>query len=70
MALDEVRLLVPRQPPSVRDFVAFEQHIEGMVMTEGPGATIPEAWYQAPAFYFSNPNAMFVHRGRARGRPR
>jgi 2-keto-4-pentenoate hydratase/2-oxohepta-3-ene-1,7-dioic acid hydratase in catechol pathway len=30
-----------------------------MVMTEGPGATIGPEWYQAPAFYFSNPNALF-----------
>ena len=29
-------------------------------MTEGPGAKVPDAWYQAPAFYFSNPNAMFA----------
>jgi 2-keto-4-pentenoate hydratase/2-oxohepta-3-ene-1,7-dioic acid hydratase in catechol pathway len=54
-----VRLRPPLHPPSVRDFVAFEQHIEGMVKTEGPGATVPDAWYQAPAFYFSNPNALF-----------
>ncbi len=60
VALDAVRLRPPIRPPAVRDFVAFEQHIEGMVMTEGPGATVPEAWYQAPAFYFSNPNALFA----------
>jgi 2-keto-4-pentenoate hydratase/2-oxohepta-3-ene-1,7-dioic acid hydratase in catechol pathway len=57
--LDGVRLRSPIHPPSVRDFVAFEQHIEGMVMTEGPGATVPAEWYQAPAWYFSNPNALF-----------
>ncbi|MFT3864990.1 MAG: fumarylacetoacetate hydrolase family protein [Solirubrobacterales bacterium] len=60
VALAEARLLAPLHPPAVRDFVAFEQHIEGMVMTEGPGATVPEEWYQAPAFYFSNPNAIFA----------
>lgn len=58
--LDAVRLRPPLQPRAVRDFVAFEQHIEGMVMTEGPGAKVPDAWYQAPAFYFSNPNALFA----------
>jgi 2-keto-4-pentenoate hydratase/2-oxohepta-3-ene-1,7-dioic acid hydratase in catechol pathway len=58
--LDSVRLLPPLHPPSVRDFVSFEQHIEGMVMTEGPGATVPDAWYEAPAWYFSNPNALFA----------
>jgi 2-keto-4-pentenoate hydratase/2-oxohepta-3-ene-1,7-dioic acid hydratase in catechol pathway len=58
--LDSVKLLPPLHPPSVRDFVAFEQHIEGMVMTEGPGAAVPDAWYEAPAWYFSNPNALFA----------
>ncbi len=53
-----VRLLVPLQPPSVRDFVSFEQHIEGMVM--GDGIPFPEAWYGAPAFYFSNPNSLYA----------
>lgn len=60
VTLDEVRLRAPLHPPVVRDFVAFEQHVEGMVMTESPDAKVPEAWYQAPAFYFSNPNALFA----------
>jgi 2-keto-4-pentenoate hydratase/2-oxohepta-3-ene-1,7-dioic acid hydratase in catechol pathway len=60
VALADVRLRVPLKPPAVRDFVGFEQHIEGMVMTEGPGAKVPPEWYQAPAFYFSNPNALFA----------
>ena len=60
MPLAEAKLLAPLRPPAVRDFVAFEQHIEGMVMTEGPGASVPDEWYQAPAFYFSNPNAIFA----------
>jgi len=57
--LDGVRLRSPLHPPSVRDFVAFEQHVEGMIMTEGPGAQFPQDWYRAPAWYFSNPNALF-----------
>jgi 2-keto-4-pentenoate hydratase/2-oxohepta-3-ene-1,7-dioic acid hydratase in catechol pathway len=56
--LSGVRLLVPLQPPSVRDFVSFEQHIQGMIM--GDGIPFPEAWYGAPAFYFSNPNSLFA----------
>ncbi|HEX3615324.1 MAG TPA: fumarylacetoacetate hydrolase family protein [Solirubrobacteraceae bacterium] len=56
--LSEVRLLVPLQPPSVRDFVSFEQHIQGMIM--GDGIPFPEAWYGAPAFYFSNPNSVYA----------
>jgi len=57
--LEGVRLRSPLHPPSVRDFVAFEQHIEGMVMTEGPGASVAAEWWSVPAFYFSNPNALF-----------
>jgi 2-keto-4-pentenoate hydratase/2-oxohepta-3-ene-1,7-dioic acid hydratase in catechol pathway len=57
--LDGVRLRSPLHPPSVRDFVAFEQHVEGMVMTEGPGASVAAEWWSVPAFYFSNPNALF-----------
>ncbi|GLZ45138.1 hydroxylase [Actinomycetospora sp. NBRC 106375] len=53
VALDAVRLLAPLQPPTVRDFVAFEEHVEGMRGGNG----IPEAWYDAPTFYFSNPYA-------------
>jgi 2-keto-4-pentenoate hydratase/2-oxohepta-3-ene-1,7-dioic acid hydratase in catechol pathway len=60
VALADVRLLVPVQPPSVRDFVSFERHIEGMVM--GDGIPFPQAWYSAPAFYFSNPNSVFATR--------
>jgi 2-keto-4-pentenoate hydratase/2-oxohepta-3-ene-1,7-dioic acid hydratase in catechol pathway len=57
--LDGVKLRAPLHPPSVRDFVAFEQHIEGMIMTEGPGASVAAEWWSVPAFYFSNPNALF-----------
>jgi 2-keto-4-pentenoate hydratase/2-oxohepta-3-ene-1,7-dioic acid hydratase in catechol pathway len=56
--LSAVKLLTPLQPPSVRDFVSFEQHIEGMIM--GDNIPFPEAWYGAPAFYFSNPNSLYA----------
>ncbi|MGK3207930.1 fumarylacetoacetate hydrolase family protein [Amycolatopsis sp. MEPSY49] len=52
--LAEVRLLPPLDPPAVRDFVAFEEHVEAMV---APGAVPPE-WYEAPTFYFTNPVAL------------
>jgi 2-keto-4-pentenoate hydratase/2-oxohepta-3-ene-1,7-dioic acid hydratase in catechol pathway len=51
--LEQVRLLAPLQPPTVRDFVTFEEHVEGMRQLAG----VPDAWYAAPAFYFSNPYA-------------
>ncbi|NJP92817.1 fumarylacetoacetate hydrolase family protein [Nonomuraea sp. FMUSA5-5] len=56
--LAEVRLLPPVQPASVRDFVSFEEHVEGVRRSvEGRGG-VPDAWYDAPAFYFTNPHAM------------
>jgi len=54
--VDEVRLLPPLQAPTVRDFVAFEEHVEGMVAPSGQPVA-PE-WYQAPTFYFTNPYAL------------
>ena len=40
------------EPPSLRDFYAFEQHVG--TMWKRRGAEIPEAWYRLPIFYFSN----------------
>ncbi|SEK55930.1 2-keto-4-pentenoate hydratase/2-oxohepta-3-ene-1,7-dioic acid hydratase (catechol pathway) [Blastococcus sp. DSM 46786] len=54
--LGSVRLLPPLTPPTVRDFVAFEEHVEGIVAGNGE-AVVPE-WYQAPTFYFTNPYAL------------
>ena len=56
--LAEVRLLPPLDPPTVRDFVAFEEHVEGVVASVGDGAGVVPEWYQAPTFYFTNPYAM------------
>jgi 2-keto-4-pentenoate hydratase/2-oxohepta-3-ene-1,7-dioic acid hydratase in catechol pathway len=57
--LDEVRLLAPiGRPPSVRDFYAFEEHVRNAAKVTGrPG--VPDEWYEIPAFYFSNPAAVF-----------
>jgi len=40
------------EPPSLRDFYAFEGHVR--TMWERRGGTVPEAWYRIPIFYFSN----------------
>ena len=47
-----LRLLPPVQAPTVRDFVTFEEHVEGIA-----GEVVPE-WYQAPTFYFTNPYSL------------
>jgi fumarylacetoacetate (FAA) hydrolase len=46
-------------PPSIRDFMAFEEHVRGARAVTGRG-DVPEAWYEAPAFYFSNPAAVYA----------
>ncbi len=56
-ALAEVSLLAPvPDPPSVRDFFAFEEHVA--TGWRRRGGEIPPAWYAAPTFYFSNPAAI------------
>jgi fumarylacetoacetate (FAA) hydrolase len=44
-------------PPSVRDFYAFEQHVKTARALRGL-EMVPE-WYEIPAFYFSNPAAIY-----------
>jgi 2-keto-4-pentenoate hydratase/2-oxohepta-3-ene-1,7-dioic acid hydratase in catechol pathway len=55
--LNSVRLLPPLHPASIRDFVGFEAHIEGVARAQ-EGTGIPPAWYEAPAFYFTSPHAV------------
>ncbi|MFF5522879.1 fumarylacetoacetate hydrolase family protein [Streptomyces coeruleorubidus] len=57
--VSEVRLLPPLQPPTVRDFVTFEEHIEGVRRSVDGAAGVPERWYAAPTFYFTNPYAVY-----------
>ncbi|MEU1971461.1 fumarylacetoacetate hydrolase family protein [Microbacterium sp. NPDC019599] len=56
--LTDVRLVAPLVPASVRDFVAFEEHVEGVsASVDGKSEVVPE-WYQAPTFYFTNPHTI------------
>jgi fumarylacetoacetate (FAA) hydrolase len=41
----------------VRDFFAFEEHVRRARANRG--SPVPDAWYQVPAFYFSNPGAIY-----------
>ncbi len=45
------------QPPSIRDFFAFEAHVRNARRNRGLG--VPEEWYELPVFYFSNPAAIY-----------
>jgi fumarylacetoacetate (FAA) hydrolase len=56
-ALADVRLRAPvPEPPSVRDFFAYEGHVATGWRLRG--GEVPPAWYAAPVFYFSNPAAV------------
>jgi 2-keto-4-pentenoate hydratase/2-oxohepta-3-ene-1,7-dioic acid hydratase in catechol pathway len=56
--VQDLRLLAPLEPPTIRDFVTFEEHVEGVVASVGDGAGVVPEWYEAPAFYFTNPYAV------------
>ncbi|MDX8056696.1 fumarylacetoacetate hydrolase family protein [Lentzea sp. BCCO 10_0798] len=53
-----MRLRPPLQPPSVRDFVTFEEHVEGVRRSIDGITGVPDAWHDAPTFYFANPCAV------------
>ncbi|MFD4600708.1 fumarylacetoacetate hydrolase family protein [Streptomyces sp. NPDC058464] len=57
--LADVRLLPPLTPPSIRDFVGFEAHIEGVSKSLDGLEHVPEEWYRAPNFYFTNPHGAY-----------
>lgn len=57
--LEDVSLLSPiERPPSIRDFMSFEQHVEGMGRLAGARTHVPDVWYQQPLFYFTNPASV------------
>ncbi len=52
-----VTLLPPiPHPPSVRDFMAFEEHV--VTASAAIGLAVDPLWYAQPAFYFTNPAAL------------
>ncbi len=57
-ALGDITLRTPvPNPPTVRDFYAFEQHVKAARARRGVGM-IPE-WYEIAVFYFSNTSALY-----------
>ena len=58
LPLDPAKLLPPLDPPSIRDFVTFERHVEGMARLHDPPREVHPRWYEAPTFYFSNPHSL------------
>ncbi len=60
LPLNEAKLLTPvPNPPTMRDFYAFEQHVASARAKRGLGM-IPE-WYEIPTFYFTNTSEIYGH---------
>ena len=54
---DDVRVLAPiPDPPSVRDFLSFEEHTRNAL--RALGREVSPVWYRQPVFYFTNPVAV------------
>ena len=56
--LAEVQLIAPLIPATIRDFVAFEEHVEGVRKSIDGVAGVVAEWYEAPTFYFTNPHTV------------
>ena len=57
-ALPDVALRAPvPEPPSVRDFFSFEGHVAAGWRLRGQ--PVPEYWYKAPVFYFTNAASIY-----------
>lgn len=56
--LSRVRLLAPVLPPTVRDFLTFEEHVDGVRRSIDGVSGVAQEWYAAPTFYFSNPYSI------------
>lgn len=56
--LADIRLLAPFKPITVRDGVAFESHVEGVVKSIDSSEGVVAEWYEFPTFYFTNPHAI------------
>jgi fumarylacetoacetate (FAA) hydrolase len=56
--LSDVTLLAPiPEPPTMRDFYAFEQHVK--TARAGRGLEMIPAWYEVPIFYFTNTGEIY-----------
>ena len=55
-AVDGARLLAPLRPRSLRDFLAFEGHLQNALPRLG--RPIPDEWYEVPAYYKGMPDTV------------
>lgn len=59
VSLSDVTVRKPFTPAAIRDFVAFEEHVVGVRKSVDGSSGVPEQWYAAPTFYFTNPHAIY-----------
>ena len=58
LAVEDAALRAPLpEPPSIRDFMAFEEHV--VTSMKAIGRAVDPGWYEAPVFYFTNPAAVY-----------
>lgn len=57
--LSSIRLLPPLDPPVMRDFMAFEQHLRNAAARMGQ--SIPEQALKIPVYYKGNPSTLIAH---------
>lgn len=57
--LSSVRPLPPLRPTAMRDFLTFEEHVQGVSLAV-QGEPIQSEWYDAPGFLFMNPHAVIA----------
>lgn len=57
--LNEIIYYPPVEAGSLRDFIAFEQHIK--TVRGNRGAEVPEAWYEVPVYYKGNHRSLLGH---------
>jgi len=56
-SVSDAELMAPIPvPPSIRDFLSFEEHLRNS--RKARNREVPELWYKQPCFYFSNPAAV------------
>lgn len=53
---DVRRAAIVHTPPSIRDFMAFEEHV--VTSNAALGLELDPDWYNIPVFYFTNPAAV------------
>jgi 2-keto-4-pentenoate hydratase/2-oxohepta-3-ene-1,7-dioic acid hydratase in catechol pathway len=54
--VEGARLLAPLRPRSLRDFLAFEDHMKAALTRLGRG--VPSEWYDVPAYYKGMPDTV------------